>query len=86
MIGRALIAAAVVVAFTSPAGAFYCPNNVKAINAAIANSSLGAGDKAKVKSLSDTGLAQHKAGDHTASVKTLAEAMRMLVGGMAMMK
>ena len=38
--------------------------------------------KAKVKSLSDKGLAQHKAGDHKASVKTLAEAMRMLVGGM----
>ena len=83
MIGRALIAAAVVaVAFTSPAGAFYCPKNVKAVNAAIGKSSLSAGDKAKVKSLSDNGLAQHKAGDHRAAVKTLAEAMRMLVGSM----
>jgi hypothetical protein len=81
MIGRALIATAVVVAFTSPAGAFHCPKNVKAINAAIGNSNLSAGDKAKVKSLSDEGFAQHKAGDHRASVKTLAEAMRMLVGG-----
>ncbi len=82
MIGRALIAAAVMVAFTSPAGAFYCPKIVKAVNAAIGKSSLSAGDKAKVKSLSDNGLAQHKAGDHRASVKTLAEAMRMLVGSM----
>ena len=82
MIGRALIAAAVVVAFTSPAGAFYCPKNAKAINAAIGKSSLGAGDKAKVQALSAKGIAQHKAGDHRASVKTLAEAMRMLVGGM----
>ncbi len=82
MIGRAIIAAAVVVAFASPAGAFYCPKNVKAINAAIGNSSLGAGDKAKVQALSAKGIAQHKAGDHKASVKTLAEAMRMLVGGM----
>ncbi len=53
-----------------PAGAFYCPKNLKAINAAIGNSSLGAGDKAKVKSLSDKGFAQHKAGDHRAPVKT----------------
>ncbi len=82
MMGRAIIAAVVVVAFASPVGAFYCPKNVKAINAAIGNSSLGAADKAKVKSLSDEGFAQHKAGDHKASVKTLAEAMRLLVGGM----
>ncbi len=82
MFGRALIVAAVVVAFASPAVAFYCPKNVKAINAAIGNSSLSAGDKAKVKSLSDKGFEQHKAGDHRAAVKTLAEAMRMLVGGM----
>ena len=58
------------------------PKNATAINAAIAKSSLGAGDKAKVRSLSATGIAQHKAGNHKASVKTLAEAMRMLVGGM----
>ena len=82
MIGRALIAAAVVVAVASPAAAFCCPKNVKAINAAIAKSSLGAGDKANVKSLSDKGFAQHKAGDHRAAVRTLAEAMRTLVGSM----
>ncbi len=82
MIGRALIAAAVMVAFTSPAGAFYCPKNVKAVNAAIGKSSLGAGAKATVKMLSAAGLAQHKAGDPRAAVKTLAEAMRTLVGGM----
>ena len=82
MFGRTLIADAVVVAFASPAGAFYCPKNVKSINAAIGHSSLGAADQATVKSLSDKGFAQHKAGDHRASVKTLAEAMRLLVGGM----
>ena len=38
MFGRTLIAAAVVVAFASPAGAFYCPKNVKSINAAIGHS------------------------------------------------
>ena len=52
------------------------------ISAAIGNSGLSAEDKAKVKSLSDKGFAQHKTGDHRASVKALAEAMRMLVGGM----
>ena len=82
MIKSLLITAVVAVAISSPAVAFYCPKNVKAINAAIAKSSLGAGDKANVKSLSDKGFAQHKAGDHRAAVRTLAEAMRTLVGSM----
>ena len=39
MTGRSLLAAAVLVAFTTPALAFYCPKNVGAIDAALAKGS-----------------------------------------------
>lgn len=83
MIKRSLIAAAVAFAVStmawSPAQAYYCPKNAKAIDAALAKSSLSAAMKAKVKELRDKGMAHHSGGDHTAAVKSLAEAMRILV-------
>ncbi|MCH8240435.1 MAG: hypothetical protein IIB62_10390 [Proteobacteria bacterium] len=74
MIGRTILAAAIVVFMATPGLAFYCPNNVKAIDAALAKNA-----NASVKALRDEGEKLHKAGDHKGSVKKLAEAMRMLV-------
>ncbi len=84
MIKRSLIAVAVAVssAAFSPAQAFYCPKNVKAIDAALGKSNLGADQKAKVKGLRDSGLAQHKSGDHRGAVKSLAEAVRIILNNM----
>ena len=86
MIKRSLIAAAVAVAVSSaafsPAQAFYCPKNVKAIDAALGKSNLNADQKAKVKGLRDSGLAQHKAGDHKEGQKITAEAMRIILNNM----
>ena len=86
MIKRSLIAAAVAVAVSSaafsPAQAFYCPKNVKAIDAALGKSNLNADQKAKVKGLRDSGLAQHKAGDHKEGQKITAEAMRIILNKM----
>ena len=83
MIKRSLIVAAAALAVSSmawsPAQAYYCPKNVKAIDAALAKGSVSSAMKSKVQGLRDKGLAQHKGGDHTAAVKSLAEAMRILV-------
>lgn len=77
MIRRTLLAAAITVLVATPASAFYCPKNVKAIDAALAKNA-----NASVKALRDEGEKLHKAGDHKGSVKKLAEAMRMLVSPM----
>ena len=90
MIKRSLIAVAVAVAVSSaafsPAQAFYCPKNVKAIDTALdkpwAKVNLSADEKSKVKGLRDKGLAQHKAGDHKGAVKSLAEAVRIILNNM----
>ena len=86
MIKRSLIAVAVAVAVSSaafsPAQAFYCPKNVKAIDAALGKSNLNADQKAKVKGLRDNGLARHKAGDHKEGQKITAEAMRIILNNM----
>ena len=86
MIKRSLIAVAVAVAVSSaafsPAQAFYCPKNVKAIDAALGKSMLSADQKSKVKGLRDKGLARHKAGDHKEGQKITAEAMRIILNKM----
>ena len=83
MIKSSLIAAAVALALSSmawsPAQAYYCPKNAKAIDAALAKGSLDSATKSKVKALRDKGMAQHSGGDHKAAVKSLAEAMRILI-------
>ena len=86
MIKRSLIAAAVALAVSavawSPAQAYYCPKTGKAIDAALAKGSVSSAMKSKVKELRDKGMAQHSSGDHKGSVTTLAEAMRIIAGGM----
>ncbi|MEE8533035.1 MAG: hypothetical protein V3S95_05715 [Alphaproteobacteria bacterium] len=80
MIARSLLAAVVIVAFATPASAFYCPKQGKAVTAALASSSLSAAKKAEVEKLRDQGMAAHGGGDHTAAVKALAAATRILLG------
>ena len=86
MIKHSLIAVAMAVAVSfaasSPAEAFYCPKNVKAIDSALGKSMLSADQKSKVKGLRDRGLAQHKSGDHKEAGKSLAEAVRIILNNM----
>jgi len=58
MFKRSLLAAALVVAFASPAFAFHCPLNSKAIGEANM-SHLSAADQTKVQALNDEGMARH---------------------------
>ena len=84
MFVRLLLVAVVLVAFSAPASAFYCPNTGKAITAALGNAKLSAADKAKVEELRDQGMAQHKAGDHKAAVSSLAESARIILNAIGM--
>ncbi len=82
MISRSLICAAALLVFSAPALAFHCPADVKAIDNALLKVNLSAKQKEEVKLLRDEGEAQHKAGDHAGSVKTLAEAMRIILNNL----
>ncbi len=82
MIARSLLVAAVLVAFSAPASAFYCPKQGKAIDAALAKVSLSAAQAAEVKTLRDQGLAQHKTGNHNGAVKDLGAAAMIILNGM----
>lgn len=77
---RLPITAAVLALLASPAFAFQCPGDMAAIDAALeAGTDLSAEDMARVEELRMLGEEQHTAGDHDASVATLAEA-KMLLG------
>ncbi|MDP6604206.1 MAG: hypothetical protein QGG17_08440 [Rhodospirillales bacterium] len=65
---------------SGPAFAFHCPKDIKAIDAALGKMSLDSSTQSKVTALRNTGESQHKAGNHDASRKSLAEAMRLLLG------
>ena len=82
MIVRSLFVAAILMALSAPASAYYCPKQAKAIDAALAKGNLSAAQAADAKKLRDQGVAQHSGGDHTAAVKALAEATRIILGGM----
>ncbi len=81
MIIRSLFIAAVLVAFSAPASAFYCPKQGKAIDASPAYAKLSAANKAEVDKLRDAGLALHGTGDHTGAMKSLAAATRIVLSG-----
>ena len=72
----ALTAAAL--AFASMAWAHNCPNEVKAIDAALPKAKLDAKQTAEVKKLRDEGEQLHKAGKHTESMETLGKAKGIL--------
>jgi hypothetical protein len=80
MIRRTLLAAGIAVLVATPALAFHCPKDVKAIDAAMTK--MGAKAPANVKALRDEGDALHKAGKHKEAVGKLSEAMRVLLGAM----
>lgn len=65
-------------AFASMAWAHNCPNEVKAIDAALPKAKLDAKQTAEVKKLRDEGEQLHKAGKHTESMETLGKAKGIL--------
>jgi hypothetical protein len=75
---KRIVLAAAVVAFTSPAFANNCPNEISAIDAALQSASVDADKKAQAKQLRDQADAAHKAGDHAASMKAAADAKELL--------
>jgi len=76
---RVFAVAAAAVLIATPALASSCPRDMAAIDAALAtNPQLSAAQMTRVKELRADGEAQHKAGNHRASVRTLARAKAML--------
>lgn len=80
---RTLIRASALVLISMAAAgaalAHNCPNEMKAIDAKLAtNPSLSADNAAKVKQLRADGEAHHKTGKHDDSMKSLAEAKKIL--------
>ena len=75
---KILATSALIIALATPGLAFQCPADMAAIDAAIENATLGEEDMARVKELRATGEAEHKAGNHQASVDALAEAKALL--------
>lgn len=66
--------------FTSASAlAFHCPADMKKIDEALAmNPKLAAEQISEIKKLRAEGETQHKAGNHQASIDTLAKAMKIL--------
>ena len=79
MIKKTALAFALLAFSAVPALASHCPLDAKAIEAALAKSSLSDAKKAEIAALKDEGMALHKAGNHHDSEATLAKAMRMLL-------
>ena len=74
---RTLLAAAFALAAV-PAWAFQCPADMTKIDEALTTASLSAEDLARVQELRAEGERLHAAGEHQASVDTLAQAMEIL--------
>lgn len=75
---KRLAAALAFTFFALPAFAFQCPADMARIDEALQTASLSETDLARVRELRAQGEAEHKAGNHGASVKTLEEAMKIL--------
>ena len=74
-----LLAAAVVVAMTSPAFAKHCPKDVKIIDEALAKATgLTEMQMTEVKALRDKGDALHKSGNHGDAITVLHAATTIL--------
>ncbi|CAG2136077.1 hypothetical protein [Cupriavidus plantarum] len=74
-----ILAALVLLGASGVALAHNCPNEMKAIDAKLATKpALSQEDQAKVTKLRAEGEAQHKAGNHDASMKSLGEAKKIL--------
>lgn len=66
------------IALATPALAFHCPADMAEIDAALPGATLSEEQMAQVKELRALGEQQHAAGDHQASVDTLAKAKQLL--------
>ena len=76
---KRLLIAALLATGAGLALAHNCPNEMKAIDAKMAtNPKLSDADAAKVKQLRADGEAQHKAGNHADSMKSLGDAKKTL--------
>ena len=84
MIRRSLLAAAFLMVFSAPAFAFFCPVDVKAIDAAFGKVNLTAEQSAEAVALRNEGEALHKAGKHKEAVGKLAKAMRIMLKAASM--
>ena len=74
-----LVAAAMVVAMTSPAFAKHCPRDVKIIDQSMSKAmGLNSMQMTEVKALRDRGAARHKSGEHGESIKALHAAAKIL--------
>lgn len=62
----------------APAFAGQCPMDMSKIDAAMASASLSDADMAEVQALRAQGEEEHNAGNHAASVETLAKAKMTL--------
>ena len=78
MLKQSLVGVALIV-MSGFALAHNCPNEMKAIDAKLATKpTLSAADASKVAQLRADGEAQHKAGKHDDSMKSLGEAKKIL--------
>ena len=75
---KKVLAAAMLLALSSPAFAHQCPSLMKQIDEKLATAQLSDADKAKVDELRKTGEAEHAAGNHDASEAALQEALTLL--------
>lgn len=79
---RSVLVLAFVAMLSTPALAFHCPLDVKAIDNALSKMQLNDATRTKVQALRDEGMALHEAGKHKEAVDKLAEAMRTLLQSM----
>jgi hypothetical protein len=75
---KKIICVAAMLVFATPAFAFHCPADMAEIDAALPSASLTDEQMAQVKELRALGEKQHQAGDHAASIETLAKAKALL--------
>ncbi len=79
MNAKTLLISGVLALAALPAYAFHCPMDMKKIDAALAsNPNLNPQQLAEVRKLRADGESYHRAGNHQASVDTLARAMQIL--------
>ncbi len=75
---KRILLAVAFAAFSTPAFANNCPNEIKAIDAALRSASVDAAKKAQATKLRNDADAAHKAGNHAASMKATSEAKQLL--------
>jgi len=75
---KKLLVSTALLAFSGLALAHGCPGEMKKIDAAMPTTKLSAQDATKAKELRAKGEEQHKAGQHTESMQSLADAKKIM--------